>query len=66
MLIVINNLPTEWGMVALAIAMAIGGLLNVKKVGETLSQLPQGKPMRHWMEATDNIWTQPSEHSNLT
>lgn len=38
LLIVINTLDIKWGMVAIAIAMAVGGLLNAKKVGELMSK----------------------------
>jgi PiT family inorganic phosphate transporter len=38
LLLVINSLNIEYGMIAIAIAMAIGGLLSAKKVGETMSK----------------------------
>ncbi|NQX98441.1 MAG: inorganic phosphate transporter, partial [Flavobacteriales bacterium] len=38
LLIVINTLDIKWGMIAVAAAMAIGGLLNAKKVGELMSK----------------------------
>ncbi|MBL4755804.1 MAG: anion permease [Flavobacteriales bacterium] len=37
LLIVINALDIKWGMVAVAVAMALGGILNARKVGETVS-----------------------------
>ncbi|MBC8767453.1 inorganic phosphate transporter [Arenibacter sp. BSSL-BM3] len=55
LLIVINSLSIEWGMVALAFAMAIGGLLNAKKVGETVSK--KITPMNHGQGFTANLIT---------
>jgi PiT family inorganic phosphate transporter len=37
LLIIINSLDIKWSMLAIAITMAIGGLLNAKKVGMTMS-----------------------------
>ena len=55
LLIVINNLSIEWGIIALAVAMAIGGLLNAKKVGETVSK--KITPMNHGQGFTANLIT---------
>ncbi len=38
LLLVINALNIQWGMLSIGIAMAVGGLLNAKKVGLTMSQ----------------------------
>jgi len=38
LLIVINAIDIKWGMIAAAIAMAAGGLINAKKVGEMMSK----------------------------
>ena len=38
LLLVINTLDIRRGMLAIAIAMAVGGLLNARKVGETVSK----------------------------
>jgi len=38
LLIIINTIAIEWSMIAVAIIMALGGLLNAKKVGETMSK----------------------------
>ena len=38
LLIVINALDLSWGMVAIALSMAIGGLINAKKVGITVAK----------------------------
>lgn len=38
LLLIIQALSIQWGMLAVAIAMAVGGLLNAKKVAETMSK----------------------------
>lgn len=38
LLLIINTLDIKWGMMVVAIVMAIGGLLNAKKVGVTMSK----------------------------
>ena len=38
LLLVINTMDIKWGMMAIAVVMAIGGLLNAKKVGMTMSK----------------------------
>jgi len=38
LLIIINTVAIEWSMISVAIIMALGGLLNAKKVGETMSK----------------------------
>lgn len=55
LLIVINTLDIKWGMLAVAIAMAIGGLLNAKKVGEMMSK--QITPMNSGQGFTANLVT---------
>ena len=55
LLIVINALDITWGMIAVAIAMAIGGLLNAKKVGEMMSK--KITPMNSGQGFTANLVT---------
>lgn len=55
LLIVINTLDIKWGMIAIAIAMAIGGLLNAKKVGEMMSK--KITPMNSGQGFTANLVT---------
>lgn len=38
LLLVLNTIDIRWSMLAIAIAMAIGGLLNARKVGETIGK----------------------------
>ncbi|WP_459212542.1 inorganic phosphate transporter [Aquimarina rhabdastrellae] len=38
LLLIINALDIKWGMIAIAITMALGGLINAKKVGVTMSK----------------------------
>ncbi|MGZ8900609.1 MAG: anion permease [Limisphaerales bacterium] len=38
LLLVVTALKVEWGMLAIAAAMALGGLLNARKVAHTMSQ----------------------------
>lgn len=38
LLLVINAFDIQWGMLSIGIAMAVGGLLNAKKVGLTMSK----------------------------
>ncbi len=38
LLLIINSLDIKWGMIAIAIVMAVGGLVNAKKVGITMSK----------------------------
>ncbi|OCK43374.1 phosphate permease [Tenacibaculum soleae] len=37
LLIIINTINIKWSMISVAIIMALGGLINAKKVGETMS-----------------------------
>jgi PiT family inorganic phosphate transporter len=55
LLIVINALDIKWGMIAVALAMAIGGLLNAKKVGEVMSK--KITPMNSGQGFTANLIT---------
>ncbi len=55
LLIVINSLSIEWGMIAIAVAMALGGLLNAKKVGEVMSK--KITPMNSGQGFTANLVT---------
>lgn len=55
LLIVINALDIQWGMIAVAVAMAIGGLLNAKKVGEMMSK--KITPMNSGQGFTANLIT---------
>lgn len=55
LLIVINAVDIKWGMIAVALAMAIGGLLNARKVGQTVSK--KITPMNHGQGFTANLIT---------
>lgn len=55
LLIVINSLDIKWGMSAVAITMALGGLLNAKKVGELMSK--KITPMNNGQGFTANLVT---------
>tara|TARA_R100000541_G_scaffold42384_3_gene49681 strand:+ start:65 stop:1186 length:1122 start_codon:yes stop_codon:yes gene_type:complete len=55
LLIVINAMDIKWGMIAVAIAMAIGGLLNAKKVGKIMSK--KITPMNSGQGFTANLIT---------
>jgi len=55
LLIVINALDIKWGMVAVAVAMAIGGIANARKVGETVSK--KITPMNDGQGFTANLIT---------
>lgn len=55
LLIVINALDIDWGMLTIAVAMAVGGLLNARKVGETVAK--KITPMNHGQGFTANLIT---------
>lgn len=55
LLLVIQSLGIEWGMIAVALAMAIGGLMNAKKVGHTVAK--KITPMNHGQGFTANLIT---------
>ena len=55
LLVVINTLDIKWGMIAVALAMAIGGLLNAKKVGVLMSK--KITPMNSGQGFTANLVT---------
>ncbi len=55
LILVISALDIKYGMIAIAIAMAVGGLLNAKKVGVTVSQ--KITPMDHGQGFTANLIT---------
>jgi len=55
LLLVINAIDIKYGMITVAIAMAIGGLLNARKVGETVSK--KITPMDHGQGFTANLIT---------
>lgn len=55
LLVIINVMDIQWGMLAVAIAMALGGLLNAKKVGITMSQ--KITPMNSGQGFTANMIT---------
>ena len=55
LLIVINALDIKWGMSAVALAMALGGLLNAKKVGKIISK--KITPMNSGQGFTANLVT---------
>ncbi|MBL4663599.1 MAG: anion permease [Flavobacteriaceae bacterium] len=55
LLVIINAMDIKWGMIAVAITMAIGGLLNAKKVGFTMSK--KITPMNSGQGFTANMIT---------
>jgi len=55
LLLVINAIDIKYGMITVAIAMAIGGLLNARKVGETVSK--KITPMDHGQGFAANLIT---------
>lgn len=55
LLLVINALDVKYGLIAIATAMAVGGLLNAQKVGETVSK--KITPMDHGQGFTANLIT---------
>jgi len=55
LLVIINAMNIEWGMIAVAVTMAIGGLLNAKKVGYTISK--KITPMNSGQGFTANMVT---------
>lgn len=55
LLVIINAMDIKWGMIAVAITMAIGGLLNAKKVGITISK--KITPMNSGQGFTANMIT---------
>ncbi|MEM7085044.1 MAG: inorganic phosphate transporter [Bacteroidota bacterium] len=55
LLVIINTMDIKWGMIAVAITMAIGGLLNAKKVGITISK--KITPMNSGQGFTANMIT---------
>ncbi len=55
LLIVINTLDIKWSMIAVAIAMALGGLFNAKKVGVMMSK--KITPMNSGQGFTANLIT---------
>jgi len=55
LLIVINAMDIKWGMIAVAIAMAVGGLINAKKVGVMMSK--KITPMNSGQGFTANLVT---------
>ena len=55
LLVIINTMDIKWGMIAVAITIAIGGLLNAKKVGVTMSK--KITPMNSGQGFTANLIT---------
>ena len=55
LLLVINAFGIKWGMLAVAIGMAAGGLINAKKVAQTISK--KITPMNHGQGFTANAVT---------
>ncbi len=55
LLVVINSLDIKWGMLAVAVTMAIGGLLNARRVGEVMSK--KITPMNSGQGFTANLVT---------
>jgi PiT family inorganic phosphate transporter len=55
LLLVIQLFSIEWGMIFIAVTIAAGGLLNARKVGETVSK--KITPMNHGQGFTANLVT---------
>ncbi len=55
LLLIINTLDIQWGMIAVAITMALGGLINAKKVGVIMSK--KITPMNSGQGFTANMIT---------
>ena len=55
LILMINAFDIKYGMIAIAIAMAVGGLLNAKKVGVTISK--KITPINHGQGFTANLIT---------
>ncbi|MCL6294055.1 inorganic phosphate transporter [Jejuia spongiicola] len=55
LLLIINTIDIKWSMIIIAIVMAIGGLLNAKKVGVTMSK--KITPMNSGQGFTANLIT---------
>ncbi len=55
LLLIINTLDIQWGMIAVAITMALGGLINAKKVGTLMSK--KITPMNSGQGFTANLIT---------
>ena len=55
LLLIINTLDIKWGMIAVAITMALGGLINAKKVGVIMSK--KITPMNSGQGFTANMIT---------
>lgn len=55
LLLAVDLLQIEWGMLAVALAMAVGGLLNARKVAATMSEKITG--MNHGQGFTANLVT---------
>lgn len=55
LLLLINVLDIKWGVIAVATGMAVGGLLNARKVAETMSHKITG--MNHGQGFTANVVT---------
>jgi len=55
LLLIINTLDLKWGMIAVAVVMAIGGLRNAKKVGVNMSK--KITPMNSGQGFTANLVT---------
>jgi PiT family inorganic phosphate transporter len=55
LLLVVNTIDIKYGMILIAVTMAVGGLLNAKKVGETVSK--KITPMDHGQGFTANLIT---------
>ena len=55
LLLVVNWLDIKWGMLAIALAIAVGGLLNAKRVGQIVAN--KITPMNHGQGFTANLIT---------
>ena len=55
LLLVVSALRIQWGVAIIGIAIALGGLLNARKVAETMSK--KITPMNHGQGFTANLIT---------
>ncbi|MFB6306849.1 MAG: anion permease, partial [Flavobacteriales bacterium] len=55
LLLVLNTMNIKWGMISVTVAIAVGGLVNARKVGETVSK--KVTSMNHGQGFTANMFT---------
>ena len=63
LLLIINTIDIKWSMIIVAIVMAVGGLLNAKKVGVTMSK--KITPMNSGQGFTANLITTKRSNSQV-